>query len=168
MTRGNRDRNYPSHMHFLRTLQLWEPLIYGRPTVGHARSLFFFPLRSAVVSATGNIVLDCAPGATSRGAVPDHRVLSRVSNHSLGQLATNTIPVRHFIRKIFALFSQPTDMQWMASVPPWMSRFDITSTQAGDLFALVTFSLSLFVPRLCLTCRPGERTHALCGAFDKF
>lgn len=119
MTKGNRDRNYPSHMHFLPTMQLWEPLVFGDPPGPSAGQLlalhfavffFFFvfspPFSDALLFLRDTVLsrfLDSAPGATSRGVVPNHRVFSRVSNHSLGQLATNSIPVRHFIRKIFAL-----------------------------------------------------------------
>lgn len=116
MTRGDRDCNYPSHMHFLPTMQLWEPLIFGDlpgPSAGQLLALhladfffFFFFFSEALLFLRDTALsrfLDFAPGTTSRGVVPDYRVLSRVSNHSLGQLATNTIPVRHFFRKIFAL-----------------------------------------------------------------
>lgn len=117
MIRGNRHRNYPSHMHFLPTMKLWEPLIFGDlpgPSAGQLVALhlavffflFFFFFSEALLFLRDTALsrfLDSAPGTTSRGVVPDHRVLSRVSNHSLGQLATNTIPVRHFIWKIFTL-----------------------------------------------------------------
>lgn len=58
-------------------------------------------------------------------------------------------------------------MQWLVSVPPWTSRFDITSTHAGDLSAWATFPLPPFVRLLRLNCCLGERTHALCGEFHK-
>ena len=47
------------------------------------------------------------------GGQPDHRVLSRVSNHSLGQLATNAIPVKHITKKIFALLGRWICNGWL-------------------------------------------------------
>lgn len=140
------------------------------PSAGQLLALhfafFFFEALLFLRETALSRFLDSAPGATSRG-VPDHRVHSRVSNHSLGQFATNTIPVKCFIRKIFApLGHQRICSGWLVRLHGRLILIQLQHTRA--IYLPSHLSLSLFVPWLFLNCCPGETTHALCGEIHKF